>query len=150
MSSFTTASKLFRFLLPCLMAMSGIAFAADVVITSEQKGTEVIALGYIEFPCVKGDPKASSSPPGTVLVDDLHFSGRFNVRFATTFDTSTKTLFKQDGALAYLRGSYTLEKDRYTLDCELVDIDSGTTIIKKHYEGPKEQLRLAATSSPTS
>src|SRR3990172_8122133 len=64
------------------------AFAADVVITSEQKGTEVIALGYVEFPCVKGDAKLAPRSPGLVLVDDLNFSGRFRVQSAAGLDSA--------------------------------------------------------------
>ena len=120
------------------------ASAADVVITSEQKGAEVLSLGYIEFKCVKGDPKSVPYPPGTVLTDDLRFSGRFRIQSAYIFDSTAKNIFKHDSALAYLRGSYMLENGQYILDCELIDIDSGQVILKKHYAGPKDQLRQAS------
>jgi TolB protein len=127
-----------------MVGMSEVCSAADVVITSEQKGTEVIALGYVEFHCVKGNPGAVPYAPGTVLTEDLNFSGRFKVRFSPTFDTTAVTLLKQDGALAYLRGNYTLENGQYTLHCELVDLDSGSVILQKDYSGPQAQLRMAA------
>ncbi len=119
-------------------------FAADVVITSEQKGAEVISLGYIEFSCVKGDPNSAPRSPGLVLVDDLAFSGHFRVQSAAKLDSASKAKFKQDGALAYLQGEYELNGGQYELRCELLDIDSGQNILKKKYSGPKEQLRLAA------
>ena len=144
MNSCIKASNFSRFLPWALAWLMGSAFAADVVITSEQKGAEVLSLGYVEFQCLKGDPKQASFPPGTVLVDDLTFSHRFKVQFSPTFDAAAKALFKQDGALAYLRGSYTLVNGQYTLDCELIDIDSGQVIVKKSYSGPREQLRQAA------
>ena len=141
MNSCIKASNLFlTFLL--ITGING-SFAADVVITSEQKGAEVLSLGYVEFPCIKGDARAVPYPPGTVLVDDLHFSGRFRVQFSPTFDAAAQARFKQDGALAYLRGNYSIENGQYTLNCELIDIDSGQAILKKSYSGPKEQLRQA-------
>ena len=145
MNSIIKASNILRLLALSLLVMGiDVAFAADVVITSEQKGAEVLSLGYVEFQCLKGDPKSVPNPPGTVLVNDLHFSGRFRVQFAPAFDAVSKARFKDDGALAYLRGDYSLENGKYTLNCELIDIDSGTAILKKSYTGPKEQLRLAA------
>ncbi len=147
MNSFIKGSNLCLALVVTLVAVAGMAevcFAADVVITSEQQGSEVLALGYVEFNCVRGNPRAIPYPPGTVLTNDLTFSGRFKVRFTPAFDANSQALFKQDGALAYLRGNYTLENGRYTLHCQLVDIDSGQIILQKDYSGPQEQLRQAA------
>jgi TolB protein len=143
MNSFIRASNPFHFAVLMLCLAASLASAADVIITSEQKSAEVIALGYVEFRCLRGDPKSVPYPPGTVLSDDLHFSGRFRVQFSPVFDSTARLLFKQDGALAYLRGGYAFEDGRYSLDCELVDIDSGQIILKKHYSGPRQQLRQA-------
>jgi len=120
------------------------AFATDVVITSEQKGAESIALGYVEFPCVSGNPKAVAYHPGAVLTDDLNFSGRFKVKGVPKLDSLAKAGFKDSGALAYLQGEYSLEGDKYSLYCELLDIETGEKIIKKKYSGPKDQLRQAS------
>ena len=116
-------------------------FAADVVITSEQKGAEVIPLGYVEFPLTGGEGKSIPFLPGNVLVGDLEFSGRFRIQKANTLDSAAKNLFKQDGALAYLQGQYSLEGDQFNLNCELIDIETGEKILKKKYSGPKGQLR---------
>ena len=74
--------------------------AEDVVITSEQSGTDVIALGQTEFTCVRGNPKTVAYNPGEVIGSDLDFSGRFRVKKAPVFTPVAKTLFMQDGALA--------------------------------------------------
>ena len=48
--------------------------AEDVVITSEQAGSDVIALGQTEFTCVRGNPKSIPYNPGEVIATDLDFS----------------------------------------------------------------------------
>jgi TolB protein len=118
--------------------------AADVVITSEQKAAETIALGFIDFKCTKGDPNSLPFQPGTVVAWDLDFSGRFKLNSVAVFDTASKLAMKQAGALAYVRGEYALDGDNFTLQCELIDIDSGERIIGKKYSGKKSELRLSA------
>lgn len=118
--------------------------AADVVITSEQKGAETLALGVIDFPCAKGNPDAVPYTPHAVLGNDLDFSGRFRVKNAARFDSASKGDFKADGALAYVRGEYSFSGDQYALECELIDIDSQEKILGKKYSGPRSELRLAA------
>jgi TolB protein len=126
------------------LVIASAAFAADVVITSEQKGAETIALGFLDFKCVKGDPKSIQFQPHTVIAWDLEFSGRFKLRSAAQFDTAAKLLMKEDGALGYVRGEYGLEGKNFTLQCELIDIESGERIIGKKYSGNQSELRQAA------
>src|SRR4051812_12036908 len=111
--------------------------AADVVITSEQKGAETIALGFIDFKCAKGDPNSVPFTPHGVIAWDLDFSGRFKVKTAAQFDTASKLDFKTSGALAYVRGEYALSGDEFSLQCELIDIDTQEKIISKKYSGKK-------------
>jgi TolB protein len=118
--------------------------AADVVITSEQKGAETIALGFTDFKCVKGDANALPFNPGGIVAWDLDFSGRFKIKSTAQYDSSAKNLFKAEGALAYIRGEYALEGNNYTLLCELIDLETGEKIISKKYSGPKTELRAAA------
>jgi len=146
-SAFSRASSF-----PALVASAALALAAavlparaaDVVITSEQKGAETIALGFIDFKCAKGDPNSVAFTPHGVIAWDLDFSGRFKVKTATQFDSASKLDFKTSGALAYVRGEYTLSGDEYTLQCELIDLDSQEKIIAKKYSGKKAELRQAA------
>ena len=49
MYSHTKASNVLRLVPLAILWMMAPAFAADVVITSEQKGADVISLGYVEF-----------------------------------------------------------------------------------------------------
>jgi TolB protein len=126
------------------VSLRGIAPAQDVIITSEQKGTEVLALGQIDFVCAKGNPKSLTLTPGEVLGSDLDFSGRFRIVRAPTLTPAAKALFAQEGALAYLRGEYTLEADRYALLAELVDLETGEIILRKKFTGPRGQIRRAA------
>lgn len=138
-----------RFVCAALAALALIAFplaprAADVVITSENKGAETISLGFIDFKCTKGDSKAVPYNPGAVVNWDLEFSGRFKVKTAAQFDSSSKKDFVADGSLAYVRGEYTLEGDNYTLNCELIDIETQEKIIGKKYSGKKAELRVSA------
>jgi TolB protein len=161
MNSFTPGSSSMRaarsFALAADFGLAGIALglafgalaslpaqAADVVITSEQKGAETISLGFIDFKCVKGDPNSVPFTPHGVIAWDLDFSGRFKVKTAAQFDTASKLDFKTAGSLAYVRGEYTLAGDEYTLQCELIDIDSQEKIIAKKYSGKKADLRMAA------
>ncbi len=118
--------------------------AADVVITSENKGAETISLGFVDFKCAKGDPNSIPFAPHGVIAWDLDFSGRFKVKTASQFDTAAKVAFKAEGALAYVRGEYTLSGDEYNLQCELIDIDSQEKIVGKKYSGKKAELRQAA------
>lgn len=118
--------------------------AADVVITSEQKGAETISLGFVDFICAKGDPKAVPFTPHGVIAWDLEFSGRFKIKSAPQFDSSSKGDFKAEGALAYVRGEYTVQDDNFTLLCELIDIDTQEKIIGKKYSGRKSELRMNA------
>lgn len=118
--------------------------AADVVITSEQKGAETIAIGFTDFKCLKGDASSLPFKPGVVIAWDLDFSGRFKVRSAPVFDSTTKGMFKSEGALAYVKGEYTLEGDNFTLNTDLVDIETAEKIISKKYSGKKSELRLSA------
>jgi TolB protein len=120
------------------------ARAADVVITSEQKGAETIALGFIDFKCVKGDANAVPFTPHAVIAWDLDFSGRFKVKTASQFDSASKLDFKSAGSLAYVHGEYGISGNEYTLQCELIDIDSQEKIIAKKYSGKKSELRMAA------
>lgn len=131
-------------LLPLLPPAALSAHAADVVITSENKGAETISLGFIDFKCVKGDPNSVAFTPHAVIAWDLDFSGRFKVKTATQFDSASKLDFKSAGSLAYVRGEYGLSGDEYTLQCELIDIDSQEKIIAKKYSGKKAELRAAA------
>jgi TolB protein len=132
------AAIFFAFLAPALVR------AADVVITSENKGAETISLGFIDFKCVKGDPHAIPFTPHAVIAWDLEFSGRFKVKAAAQFDSASKGLFKGEGALAYVRGEYALEGDNFNLVCELIDIDTQEKIIGKKYSGKKADLRTSA------
>lgn len=127
-----------------VLALPAPAHAADVVITSEQKGAETIALGFIDFKCAKGDPNSIPFTPHAVIAWDLDFSGRFKVKTSAQFDSASKLDFKSAGSLAYVRGEYSLSGDEYTLQCELIDIDSQEKIIAKKYSGKKSELRLAA------
>lgn len=130
----------------CALALSAAlpARSADVVITSEQKGAETISLGFIDFKCAKGDPNSVPFTPHGVIAWDLDFSGRFKVKTASQFDSASKLDFKTAGALAYVRGEYTLSGDEYSLQCELIDIDSQEKILGKKYSGKKAELRQAA------
>src|SRR5262245_49658857 len=107
--------------------------AADVVISSESKAADVIALGFTEFKCTKGDPASLQFSPGTVTAWDLDFSGRFKINNRPQFDETSKAMFKEDGALAYVRGEYALDGDKFTLQCELIDLESGEKIVAKKY-----------------
>lgn len=126
-----------------LLAFTSPAQAADVVITSEQQSAEVVALGFTEIRCVKGDPASLPYLAGPVLHDDLLFSGRFKLTKAAQFDSSSKTLFQQDGALAYVKGSYTLDGGQFSLEVELLDLETQERILGKKYSGPKAGLRGA-------
>jgi TolB protein len=120
-----------------------LSHAADVVITSEQQSAEVVALGFTDIRCTKGDPGQLPYQAGSVLYDDLAFSGRFKLSQAPQFDSSSKTLFQQEGALAYVRGEYTLVGGQFTLDCEVLDVDSRERVLGKKYSGPEKGLRDA-------
>src|SRR5690606_30771875 len=72
------------------------------------------------------------------------FSGRFRVRRAPAFTPGAKVLFGEDGALAYVRGEYALEGERYALLAELVDLESGEVILRRRYAGPRDEQRDAA------
>ncbi len=135
---FSIASALLVFGLCVLPAR-----AADVVITSEQKAAETITLGFTEFKCT-GDVNAVPYTPGAVITWDLEFSGRFKLKAAPAFDSTVKAAMKAEGALAYVRGAYTFSGDDFTLECELIDIDSGERILGKKYTGKKPDLRVAA------
>ncbi len=132
------------------LALSGLAFfpssprAVDVTITSEQKGAETIALGFTDFKCTKGDANSIPFNPGVVIAWDLDFSGRFKVKSAPQFDSTSKLMFKTEGALAYVKGEFTLEGDNFTLGCELIDLETGERILGKKYSGKKAELRLSA------
>ena len=134
--------------LAAMLCLSGLApvpaSAADVVITSENKGAETLSLGFIDFKCTKGDPNSLPFTPGAVVSWDLDFSGRFKVKTAAQFDSASKGDFKSDGALAYVRGEYALDGDNFTLQCELIDIDSQEKIVGKKYSGKKADLRQSA------
>ncbi|MEO6098682.1 MAG: Tol-Pal system beta propeller repeat protein TolB [Fibrobacteria bacterium] len=131
-------------LVAALLLVPSPARAADVVITSENKGAETLSLGFIDFKCVKGDANSIPFTPHVVIAWDLEFSGRFKVRSADQFDSSSKGLFKGDGALAYVRGEYALDGDNFNLVCELIDIDTQEKIIGKKYSGKKAELRTSA------
>lgn len=120
------------------------ARAADVVITSEQKAAESITLGFLDFICTKGDPSKLDFTPHGVIIWDLEFSGRFKVRPAARLDDGAKSAMQADGALAYVKGEYSLEGDKFSLECQLIDIETGERILGKKYGGPKGELRLAA------
>ncbi len=155
MNSFIRANKPFApvrlprnlsvrvFVFALLFGLSA-TFAADVVITSEQKGADVIPLGFVDFPCTKGAPPAYQQSPDSVLANDLRFSGRFRLDRSVLLDTLSKAQFKQDSALAYLQGKYAFDDGKFMLQCELDDINSGQPILNKVYSGPANQLRSAA------
>jgi len=115
--------------------------AQDVVITSEQKGTETLVLGLVDFSVTGGNPKSLTQRPEDVLAGDLDFSGRFRVKRSPAFTPVSKALFGQEGALAYIRGAYTLEAGRHTLQAELVDLETGEIILKRRYAGERDELR---------
>ena len=140
--------KVSKYLVPLvtglLLGLASLLSAADVVITSEQKGAETIALGFTDFKCSKGNANTVSFNPGAVLSWDLEFSGRFKVKSSPVFDSASKGLFKSEGALAYVRGEYTFEGDNFTLQCDLMDLETGERIIGKKYSGKKTELRLSS------
>jgi len=152
MSSFTKASKsvpragILAVAAAMLLGAGSVTSpsAEDVVITSQQQGTDILALGQTEFTCVRGNPRLLQYNPGEVIGSDLDFSGRFRIRKAPVFTPVAKALFLQDGALAYVRGEYALEGERFALTAELVDLNSGEIILRKKYSGPREGLRKAA------
>jgi TolB protein len=117
--------------------------AQDVVITSEQKGAETLVLGLTAFTCTAGNPKTLTQRPDDVLAADLDFSGRFRVQRSALFTPVAKALFAQEGALAYIRGTYTLEANTHTLQAELVDLESGEIILKRRYAGQRDELRAS-------
>jgi TolB protein len=140
---FSAAGGVFTLGLLVLGALRADAPAQDVVITSEQKGAETLALGLVNFANTAGNPKSLTQRPEDVLAADLDFSGRFQVQRAPAFTPAAKVLFGQEGALAYIRGSYTLEPARHTLQAELVDLESGEIILKRRYTGERDELRLS-------
>lgn len=150
MNSSTTNNKV-RGSLRRALVLSGLCLvtpwrgaAQDVVITSEQKGAEILVLGQTDFVCTRGNPRSLTFDPGKVLAADLDFSGRFHVRRAPSFTPAARVLFQEDGALAYIRGEYTLDGDRYVLQAELVDLETGEPILRRKYSGRLDQLRRAS------
>jgi len=133
----------FTLALLTLGALRADAPAQDVVITSEQKGAETLVLGLTAFTCAAGNPKTLTQRPEDILAADLDFSGRFRVQRAPVFTPVAKALFGQEGALAYIRGTYTLEAGRHTLLAELVDLESDEIILKRRYAGEREDLRAS-------
>jgi TolB protein len=115
--------------------------AQDVVITSEQRGAETLVLGLVNFTVTAGNPKSLTQRPEDVLAADLDFSGRFRVQRAPAFSSVSKALFAQEGALAYIRGSYALEPNRHTFQAELVDLDTDEIILKRRYTGGRDDIR---------
>ncbi len=140
-------TKKFGFAFGLMVAMVGFvphyASGADVVITSEQQSAEVVSIGLTEIRCIKGDASLLPYQPGAVLHDDLDFSARFKLTLSAQFDSSSKTHFKQEGALAYIKGQYTLEGGRFTLECDLLDIDTQERILGKKYSGATKEIRGA-------
>ena len=134
------AARMLAWVAACALA----AGAADVVITSEQKAAETISIGFTDFVCTKGDPASLQFQPGTVVAWDLEFSGRFKLTQSSKFDSASKLIMAQDGALAYARGEYALEGGAYTLLCELIDLETGEKILGKTYTGKLNDLRQAA------
>lgn len=135
------------FLTSALLVVGGFrgdAPAQDVIITSEQKGAETLVVGLVGFTATAGNPKSLTQRPEDVLAADLDFSGRFSVKRAPSFTPAAKTLFTQEGALAYVRGSYSLEPNRHTFQAELVDLESGEIILRRAYSGDRDDLRLSA------
>lgn len=122
----------------------GDAPAQDVIITSEQKGAETLVVGLVAFTATAGNPRSLTQRPDDVLAADLDFSGRFRVPRATSFTPAAKAQFTQEGALAYIRGSYALEPNRHTFQAELVDLESGEIILRRAYTGERDELRLSA------
>lgn len=118
--------------------------AQDVIITSEQKGAETLVVGMVGFTVTAGNARALTQRPEDVLANDLDFSGRFRVQRAGTFTPAAKALFDQEGALAYIRGSYALEPNRHVFQAELVDLESGEIILRRSYEGPRDDIRTSA------
>jgi TolB protein len=135
---------LFTLALLVLGALRADAPAQDVVITSEQKGAETLMLGLVTFTSTGGNPKSLTARPEDVLAADLDFSGRFRVQRAPSFTPVAKALFGQEGALAYIRGSYSLEPGRHTLQAELIDLESGEIILKRRYTGERDEIRQSA------
>lgn len=130
----------------CLLpfAVPRLAGAQDVVITSEQKGAEILPLGLVRFPITAGNANAVPYNPGEVIANDLDFSGRFRVRKMPAFNAAAKVTFETDGALAYVRGDYSLQGDRHALRAELVDLETGEIILRRAYSGPAADLRRSA------
>jgi TolB protein len=122
----------------------GPAHAQDVVITSEQKGAEVLPLGLVAFTRRAEAPRSPERDPADVIASDLDLSGRFRMRRAPTFTKGAKVLFGEDGALGYVRGEYALEGDRYTLQAELVDLGTGEVILRRRFGGPRDEFARAA------
>lgn len=121
-----------------VVALSGgSAHAQDVVITSEQKGAEVLPLGLVAFTRRAEGPRSPERDPADVIASDLDLSGRFRMRRAPTFTKGAKVLFGEDGALGYVRGEYALEGDHYTLQAELVDLASGDVILRRRFGGDR-------------
>jgi TolB protein len=117
--------------------------AADVVITSEQKGAETIPLGMVDWTLTAGNSKDLSYVPGAVLFDDLNFSGRFKVRNIPQFDDAAREQFKADGALAYLVGEHAYEGGQFRFSARLLDIETDEEILAKKYSGPLQSCRAS-------
>jgi TolB protein len=127
-----------------LIFLHGPACAQDVVITSEQKGSEVLPLGVVEFTRRAEGPRSPEREPAAIISSDLTLSERFRLRRAPVFTKGTKVLFGEDGALGYVRGEYTLEADRFTLQAELVDLQTGEVILRRRYGGERGEFTRAA------
>jgi TolB protein len=138
------AGGLFTLALLVLGGLRADAPAQDVIITSEQKGAETLVLGMTAFTVTAGNARTLTQRPEDVLAADLDFSGRFRVERAAAFTPAAKALFSQEGALAYIRGSYALEPNRHVFNAELVDLESGEIILRRTYEGGRDDIRASA------
>lgn len=127
-----------------LVGLRGGAFAQDVIITSEQKGAETLVVGLTAFTVSAGNPRSLTQRPDDVLTADLDFSGRFRVRRAAALTPAARALLKEEGALAYIRGSYGIEPNRHVFHAELVDLESDEVILRRTYEGARDDWRASA------
>ncbi len=143
MSLYTKPVKIILSLL-FLLALTGQTVAQDVVITSEQSTAEMVVLGMLEFQSQSDETRSLPVPPERVIGYDLSFSGRFKIFDAISADSAALGYFRRNGALAYLRGKYNLDGDQFSLECELIDLESGDLILGKSFKSKKSQYRDVA------
>jgi TolB protein len=124
--------------LACGAGNLGMAFGDQVDLEAYASGFDSIPIAIIQFEQQPGTSPLAQNRPWEIIASDLNFSGRF---LAHELPAPDSVYFEKHAIGIYVHGSYSVQGNSVTLECNLHDATSMRLLAGKKYRGELSKIR---------